>query len=84
MSKRLHDVKEIHLEIDDVEVFSNEDYEGLDINWNSTIGFGEYCLYRKKGTDQWCADSEYMDRNDDKEFIMELLKLFVQKLNITG
>ena len=83
---RKHNVKEIHLRIDDIEGFTNDEYTGCIISWSSDIGFGEYSLYRKVGdTDgdfKLYADSEYMDSNDDKEFISKLMRLVVEKIHV--
>lgn len=81
---RKHNVKEIGLQIDDVIPFKNEKYGGLVIQWSSNIGFGEYTLVRSAGENdtEWCGDSEHMDTNEDKEFITELMRLFVEKLDV--
>ena len=79
---RKHNPKEINLEIKDIEIWENANYEGFDISWISTIGFGKYRIYRKTGTDEWCADSETMDINEDKSFIKELMRLFIEKIII--
>lgn len=81
MSRR-HKVNEIHLQIDDLIPFSNGIYVGFTIQWHSDIGFGEYTVYRSAGSNEWQADSEHMDSNEDKDFIKELMKLFVDELNI--
>ena len=75
-------VDKINLEICDINAFVNERGSGFVISWNSDIGFGEYTIYRRTGEEKWCGDSEHMDSNEDKAFIIELLKLFVEKLYI--
>ena len=56
---------------------------GLLFEWSSDIGFGEYAIYQsKEDPNQWCADSEYMDINEDKEFTRELMRLFIEQLDI--
>ena len=77
---RKHNVKEIHLQIDKVKPFVSEVYSGLTIVWSSDIGWGEYTLYTSE--DKWYADSEYMDRGEDKEFISELMRLFIEQLEV--
>ena len=79
---RRHKVDEIHLEITDLIPFENNNHCGFIIEWSSDIGFGEYTVYREKHDDQWYGDSEYMDRDEDKDFIRELMKLFLDKLMI--
>lgn len=84
---RQHDPKNIDLQISDVTFFTRDGiYEGVYIDWTSTIGFGEYLVYRNKRTGEWFADSECMDSNEDKEFLKELLGKFseyiVEKVNV--
>lgn len=84
--KRKHDVKNIHLQIVDFETFVNDDdeYRGITISWLSDIGFGIYTIYQSTSgdDDKWYADSETMDSNEDKEFISELMRLFIEELYI--
>lgn len=79
---RKHDVKDINLQIDDLIPFVNDNHTGFIIEWSSDIGFGEYTIYKSENDDYWYGDSECMDSNDDKEFIMELMKLFIENLVI--
>ena len=72
----------INLEICDINAFVNDRGSGFVISWDSDIGFGEYTLYKRAGEEVWHGDSEHMDNNEDKAFIKELLKLFVEKLDI--
>ena len=73
---------EIHLKIDNTIPFYNDNFAGLIIEWSSDIGFGQYEIYQAVGSTEWYADSEYMDINEDKEFIRELMRLFIEKLDI--
>lgn len=75
-------VNSINLDAYEIESFVNEKYTGFVIKWDSDIGFGEYTIYKAVGSDKWCADSEHMDSNEDKDFLKELLKQFIEKLNI--
>lgn len=78
---RRHAIKDINLELTDVEFINNKGYQGMYISWQSGIGFGEYTIY--KGKDGiWKADSETMDCNEDKEFITELMRQFIEKIEI--
>lgn len=79
---RKHKVDEIHLEITDVIPFTNELSLGFTIKWASDIGWGEYVIFKLNGTDAWVADAETMDSNEDKDFIKELMRLFVEQLQI--
>lgn len=73
---------EINLSVHSMTPFSNEKFNGIRIEWDSDIGFGEYTIYRETGTDQWYADSECMDSGEDKEFLRELLKLIADNVII--
>ena len=57
----------------------HENHAGFIIQWSADIGFGEYTLYRSPDENklEWFGDSECMDSNCDKEFLAELMKLFV-------
>lgn len=79
---RKHNPKEIDLKIGGVYPYSNAKWEGFEIHWTSKIGFGTYNIYRSRGSNKWYADSESMDFNDDKEFITELMRLFIETLKI--
>lgn len=77
---RKYPVNEINLDIYDFYPFENERNSGFVITWTSDIGFGEYTIYKPTGCDEWYGDSECMDSNEDKDFIRELMKVFVDKL----
>lgn len=47
-STQKNDVKSVHLEVNGVNVFHNEEYEGFTISWSSDIGFGEYQYIREQ------------------------------------
>ena len=79
---RRFSVDSINLEVYDVQAFVNERGSGIIISWDSNIGFGEYTIYKRVDSDEWCADSEHMDDNEDKDFIKELMKLFIEKLDV--
>ena len=81
---RRFEVDEINLDAYEFEPFINEKYTGVTIRWDSNIGFGEYIIYKAIDSDKWCAESEHMDNNEDKSFIKELMKLFIESLDITG
>ena len=78
------EVDKINLDAYEFKPFVNEQYTGVVIRWDSDIGFGQYTIYKEVGSDLWYAESEHMDSNDDKSFLKELLKSFVEKLEITG
>lgn len=78
------EVDKINLDAYEFKPFVNEKFTGIIIRWDSDIGFGEYTIYKEAGSDLWRAESEHMDSNDDKSFLKELLKSFVEKLEITG
>lgn len=81
---RKNDPTKINLEITSVEPFENNSWEGLCISWDSDIGFGTYTIYKKPGESELYADSEHMDSNEDKAFLQELLRLFLEKIKIEG
>ena len=60
--------------------YSADESNGFRIEWDSDIGFGQYTIY--KTPDGFAADSEHMDSNEDKEFIKELMRLFIEDLKI--
>ena len=80
---RKHPINSINLEIVSFETFRvSDDNMGFTIGWCSDIGFGEYIVYKTK--DGFAGDSERMDWDDNKEFITELMRLFIEKLKIEG
>lgn len=83
---RKHNIKDIHLQIDNIEGFCNDDRTGFIISWSSDIGFGEYAVWKDCSDNDFklYANSECMDSNDDKEFVAELMRLVINKLIITG
>ena len=80
--ERRHKVDEIHLKIDNLIPFVNETSMGFVIQWTSDIGLGEYTVCKMSNSDEWIADSEYMDNNEDKDFIKKLMELFIEKLTM--
>ena len=81
---RRYNLSEINLEINHVGVFKNESEAGLWFDWSSEIGFGEYNIYRDLKTHEWKGESEYMDSNEDKAFLKELMNKFIDKINIVN
>ena len=78
------DITKINLDAYEIEPFANSEYTGISIKWDSDIGFGEYTIYKSIDSDEWCAHSECMDINEDKSFITELMRLFIEKIIIKG
>lgn len=79
---RQYNPSEINLTIDKFKPFENEKYVGIKIEWSSDIGFGEYLIYKDLESNRWRADSEATDKGEDKDFIRELMKLFIDQLEI--
>ena len=77
-------VNEINLEIEEIIPFCNTEFSGVSFDWSSDIGFGEYVVYREHNSDKWVARSEYMDFNDDKDFLKKLLEKFVEMIEVVG
>lgn len=78
---RKHPVDTINLEIIGIHPFYHSDENnGFVIEWDSDIGFGQYIIY--KTHDGFVADSEHMDSNEDKDFIKELMRLFIEDLKV--
>ena len=78
------------LEIDNVIPFRDNTYKGFTIEWSSpSIGFGEYQIWFEKDKDSddefsyiVYADTEHMDKGDNKEFTKAILNLLVDKIQI--
>jgi len=82
---RNNPVDKINLQISKIEIAVNNlcPKGCMRISWNSDIGFGQYDLIlQEDGAIK--GNSEYMDNNENKEFISELMKLFIEKIKITG
>ena len=90
-----HNMKEINLQIKEVETFSNECYSGLVIKWTSNIGDGCCDIFKEKDKDKWDAcnwNAEIILKPDhldfdalsldcsEKDFVDELMKLFTNSL----
>lgn len=77
-------MNKILFELDSIDItpFSNEEYEGVEIKWDSNQGFGTYTLYRVKGSSNWIADSEHMDSNENKNFLRKLLQKFADEVEV--
>jgi len=71
-----------NLTIDNVEAFANEKYEGIVFEWSANIGFGELTLYREIDSNEWKADTEYMCKDDDKDFLKMILNEWVNKIKV--
>ena len=65
-----------------VEPFVNDICCGIDIEWSGREGFGHYTLYHEKDSDKWHGDSECMDDNEDKTFLVSLLTQFIKEIEI--
>jgi hypothetical protein len=76
------EVDKINLCIHEVAPFTNKQFSGFQISWGSDIGFGTYTIYKAAGSNTWCGESEHMDINEDKSFVKELFKLFIDQLEI--
>lgn len=78
---REHPVDTINLKIIEIRPFYLPDgNNGFVIEWDSDIGFGQYIIYTTPRG--FVADSEHMDSNEDKDFIKELMRLFIEDLKV--
>ena len=79
---RKHDVNKIDLKVMNVEFCD----EYMEIYWDSSIGFGCYDIIQ--GDHKYEGYSEYMDSNEDKDFLKLLLeKAFewiIERIDIRG
>lgn len=81
------------LQIDSIRPFAEWSTDrGFVIEWSSpSIGFGEYQIWfeKDKNSDDVFeynvfADTEHMDKDEDKEFTKAILNLLVDKIHIHG
>lgn len=56
----------------------------ITFSWSANIGFGEYSLFYDIKNKKWQADSEYMDKGDDKDFLKAILEEFVKEVEVCG
>ena len=76
--------EKVEVIVDDIEPFINDDYRGFKLLWYGNIGFGEYTIYQNvDDPNKWKADSEHMDKPDDKWFIRKLFDNLIEQLEIT-
>lgn len=68
------------VEVAAVKTYNFEDVFGFIIRWDGNIGFGEYLVYNKDG--KWVAESEYMDKGEDKEFLKYLMEKFINQIEV--
>lgn len=69
-------------DIYEFECFSNENYQGFKLGWDSTIGYGEMTFVKEVGSEDWKVETEAMSDNTDKEFIKLVLDKFIEKLDV--
>ena len=74
---RKSDVDEINLEVRNIITHSSG---GIRIEWNSSLGFGQYDIQVREG--KIVADSESMDSGEDKDFLRKLLSLIADKAEV--
>lgn len=75
------DIKD--LKINDIEVYTNDEYTGFKIYWTANIGFGVYEIYKNNSEGKWYADTECMDSDSDKSFGKMLFDAFLKEITIT-
>ncbi|MBQ6482720.1 MAG: hypothetical protein IJI45_16550 [Anaerolineaceae bacterium] len=76
-------VKDYKIEITEVRPYSHSGYNGMYIDWTSAIGWGETSFFfEPDGSIE--VDTENVCSNDEKEFLYQLMKAFVDKCEVTG
>lgn len=94
---RKYDVNNINLQINNVDFWSPHvgNKGGMKIYWSSDIGFGELAIVKRNGNDGedyesqfeellLTAETEYMDRGDDREFTDKIMSLLTEKLKVSS
>ena len=54
----------------------------ITIGWSSNDGFGEYTMWYNPTDGKWYADSEGMDKQDNKEYLKALMNQFIEQITI--
>ena len=93
--ERKYDINNINLKIDNVDFWSphSTNKGGMRIYWGSNIGFGQLDVVKISGNDgedfespeeklMLLADTEHMDKEDNKKFTEKIMSLLVEKLII--
>ena len=83
------DIENINLKVDEVQPFDCGDVRGLIFMWRSDIGFGKYTIIQEydvstQTSKLFIADSEGMDKDDDKAFGKKLFELWMEQVLIIG
>ena len=65
-----------------INAFDNtEDRSVMVISWAANIGWGQYTLIEQEDG-SWIGDSEFMDDNDDKDFLKLLFDKFIEGVTV--
>ena len=65
-----------------INAFDNtEDKSVIVISWAANIGWGQYTLIEQEDG-SWTGDSEFMDDNDDKDFLKMLFDKFIEGVTV--
>lgn len=76
-------VSDYKIEITGVDAYEFTNENGLIVNWQSVIGWGQAeFTFERDG--KILVDTEKMCNNDDKEFLHQLMKAFVDKCEVIG
>ena len=73
MSRKEHTIYSVDVETRDGAL--------IDIEWVADCGFGRYLIY-KTADGRMVAESECMDRGEDKTFLKSLLEKFIDEIEI--
>jgi len=52
------------------------------MGWSSNDSFGEYTMWYNPTDQKWYADSEGMDKQDNKEYLKALMNQFIEQITI--
>lgn len=73
-----------NLEITEIAPYENAMWAGIRICWSANNGFGECDLFKSRGSEQWCVDTEKMCDNQNKAFLKMLFDKLVETVEVTG
>ncbi len=76
-------VKNYDIDVTSVEAYELSDIDMLIVNYNSAIGWGQ-SVFTFEMDGKILVETEKMCNNDNKEFLYQLMKAFVDKCEVIG